>query len=242
MFRTWADICPIAYLLSGVKPLGFFLVFIAWFPFAPSLAHGKTGVMSSVLVINVSLLVHFPQIFSVLFMSRVHQYSILNRAEEWLGFVFKGNLFSPNALLFHIFLTVVWCLPSEVEASQLFLGCPSWKVWMETLITAAQVRMAAQQPRFGEHPAAVLLCHRADIHLNRGEQVSTHARNQSCMNYADCTVRLLTCLCVITCSVTNLGYCIKCWLPYALCSPQMGAFSRYNVPGTVFSWFGTSSL
>lgn len=39
---------------------------------------------------------------------------------------------------------VVWHPPNAAEGSQPCLECPSWKVWMETLTTMAQVRDAWQ--------------------------------------------------------------------------------------------------
>lgn len=39
---------------------------------------------------------------------------------------------------------VVWCPPNAAVGSQPCLECPSWKVWTETLTTAAQVRSNVQ--------------------------------------------------------------------------------------------------
>lgn len=143
----------------------------------------------------------------------------MDRGVHLFGCVFKGNLFFPNALLFLSVLTVVWCLPSEVEGSQLFLGCPSWTVWTETLITAAQVRVAHRDSALGN---TSLLSHSTiglRPHMKQGEQVSGRVGNQPSWKHTDGTVRMLTCPCVVTLLFTNLCCCIKgfscfhfCWL------------------------------
>lgn len=113
-------------------------------------------------------------------------FQIINSWGRFIWCVFKGNLFFP-------ILTVVWCLLSEVEGSQPFLGCPSWKVWMETPITAAQVRMAHRSSALQD--TSVVSCSTGGLtsYPNQGKQFSVHVGSQSCRSYPGYAGRMLTC-------------------------------------------------
>lgn len=72
------------------------------------MAHGKAGMMSNVLSPEEATFCTSIQCsFHVSDVPVQSFFSILTQFEESIVFVVQDNLFSPNALLFHIFLAVV---------------------------------------------------------------------------------------------------------------------------------------